>query len=171
MIARDLTVDRQVELAGRVNPPARLDKLDEIIDRYAGRATYLIPVLKDAQDVYGCLPFDVQHWIAKKLRVSPSHVYGVVTFYSFFTVLPRGRHTIRTCLGTACYVKGSYEILETILGGLGINVGETTEDGRFTVEAVRCLGTCGLAPVMLVDADPHAGVAPRKIFQILDTYE
>jgi len=154
-----------------VIPPEELDKLDEIVDRYSGAAEYLIPALKDAQDMFGYLPREVQHRLAQGFHVTPSHVYGVVTFYSFFSITPRGRHTIRLCLGTACYVKGSKKILGNTIRGLGIGVGETSADMRYTVEAVRCLGACGLAPVMVVDNNIHGNVNPTDTMKNLESYE
>ncbi|MEJ2715770.1 MAG: NADH-quinone oxidoreductase subunit NuoE [Deltaproteobacteria bacterium] len=168
---RDEILKRESKSTVEVIPPEELEKLDEIIDKYSGKVGYLIPALKDAQEMYGYLPMEVQRRIAHGLHISPSHVYGVVTFYSFFTITPRGRHTIRLCLGTACYVKGAKEILENIVKGIGLNVGETSEDGRFTLEAVRCLGACGLAPVMLVDDDTHGNINPGDTLRILEAYE
>ena len=171
MKERDDVLKRETKPTVEVIPPEELEKLDEIIDKYSGQSGYLIPALKDAQEIYGYVPMEVQHRIAKGLHVSPSHVYGVVTFYSFFTITPRGRHTIRLCLGTACYVKGSKEILAKIVQEVGLNVGETSEDGRFSLEAVRCLGACGLAPVMLVNEDTHGNIDPGDTLRILDSYE
>ncbi len=148
-----------------------LAKLDPIIAKYAGRPGYLIPALKEAQEVIGYLPMEVQHKLARGLNISTSHVYGVVSFYSFFTMVPRGRHTIRLCLGTACYVRGAPEIQAKIEQELGIGVGETTPDRRFTLEAVRCLGACGLAPVMMVNEDTHGALEPGTVLQILEQYE
>lgn len=171
MKERDDVLKRETKPTVEVIPPEELEKLDEIIDKYSGQSGYLIPALKDAQEIYGYVPMEVQHRIAKGLHVSPSHVYGVVTFYSFFTITPRGRHTIRLCLGTACYVKGSKEILAKIVQEVGLNVGETSEDGRFSLEAVRCLGACGLAPVMLVNEDTHGNIDPGDTLRILNSYE
>jgi NADH-quinone oxidoreductase subunit E/NADP-reducing hydrogenase subunit HndA len=168
---RDALLKKKVESSVEVMPPEELEKLDEIIDKYGGKAGYLIPALKEAQDLYGYLPMEVQRQLAEGLHIPASHIYGVVTFYSFFTITPRGRHTIRLCLGTACYVKGSKEILENIVKEVGISVGETSSDGRFTLEAVRCLGACGLAPVMLVGADTHGNINPPDTVKILDGYQ
>jgi len=147
-----------------------LRRIDEIVDRYSGRAEYLIPALRDAQRMFGFLPFDIQYQLAAGFHVTPAHVYGVVTFYSFFTMFPRGRHTVRLCQGTACYVKGATDIIQNVTRGLNIRIGETSPDGRFTVEAVRCLGTCGLAPVMVVDADTHGNVDPARPLTVLERY-
>ena len=152
-------------------PPHELEKVDGIVDRYSGRPEFLIPALKDAQETFGYLPKEVQHRLADGFVVSRSHVYGVVTFYSFFTTIPRGKHTVRLCLGTACYVKGSRRILHGMVSGFGINVGETTADGKFTVEAVRCLGACGLAPAMIVDDDTLGNLAPADTMELLQAYD
>jgi NADH:ubiquinone oxidoreductase subunit E len=168
---RDALLKRKVEPAAGILPPDELIKLEPIIDKYSGNAGYLIPALKEAQDLFGYLPQEVQLTLAKGMNVPASHIYGVVTFYSFFTITPRGRHTVRLCLGTACYVKGSKEILENIVREVGINVGDTSEDGRFTLEAVRCLGACGLAPVMLIGEDTHGNIVPSSTIKILDGYQ
>ncbi|MFZ5866726.1 MAG: NAD(P)H-dependent oxidoreductase subunit E [Thermodesulfobacteriota bacterium] len=151
-------------------PSAELVRLDPIVDKYSGRARYLIPALKEAQDIFGYLPWEVQHRLAWGFGISPSRVYGVVTFYSFFTTVPRGRHTVRVCLGTACYVKGSKGILDNIVTKIGTNVGETSPDGRFTIEAVRCLGACGLAPAMLVDSEVEGNLDPSNAMTRLRRY-
>lgn len=147
-----------------------LHRINEIVDRYSGRAEYLIPALRDAQQMFGFLPFEVQHRLASGFHVTPAHVYGVVTFYSFFTMLPRGLHTVRLCQGTACYVKGSTDIILAVTRGLKVRIGETSSDGRFTVEAVRCLGTCGLAPAMMVDTDTYGNIDPARSLTILERY-
>ena len=171
MQERDALLKKKPESEIEVLPAEELEKLDAIIDRYGGRAGYLIPALKEAQDMFGYLPMEVQRKLADGMHIPASHIYGVVTFYSFFTITPRGRHTIRLCLGTACYVKGSKEILENIIKAVGINVGETSEDGRFTLEAVRCLGACGLAPVMLIGEDTHGNINPTDTIKILEGYQ
>jgi NADH-quinone oxidoreductase subunit E len=168
---RDALLKAKTKPTVEVIPPEELEKLDGIIDKYEGRPSYLIPALKEAQEIFGYVPMEVQHWLAEGMNVPSSHVYGVVTFYSFFTIEPRGRHTIRLCLGTACYVKGSKDMLEQIVKGIGISVGETSEDGRFTLEAVRCLGACGLAPVMLIGEDTHGNVNPTTTLTILEGYQ
>lgn len=171
MKERDELLQRPVEPQVKVLPAEELDKLDQVIDRYAGRPGYLIAALKDAQEIFGYLPMEVQGRIAYGLDISASHVYGVVTFYSFFTVTPRGRHTIRLCLGTACYVKGSKDIVEIMQRDAGLEVGKTSPDGRFTLVGVRCLGACGLAPVMMINEDTHPNIDPRNTVKILDAYQ
>ena len=146
-------------------------KLDEIIDRYRGKPGGLIPVLEEAQVALEFLPVSVQKRIANGLNLPLSRVYGVVTFYSFFTMTPRGRHTVRVCLGTACYVRGGKAIAETLEKTFGVKEGETTADRRFTYESVRCLGACGLGPVVVIDEEVHGRVKPSKIKDILNQYQ
>jgi len=150
--------------------PQQLTKLDEIINRHKGKPGCLIPVLEEAQVALEYLPVCVQKKIAKELNLPLSRVYGVVTFYSFFTMTPRGKHTVRVCLGTACYVRGGKAISETLEKEFGIKEGETTPDRMFTLETVRCLGACGLGPVMVVDEDVHGRVKPGKVKEILSQY-
>lgn len=145
-------------------------KLEEIIARYKGKPGGLIPVLEEAQVALEYLPVSVQKVIAKELNLPLSRVYGVVTFYSFFTMKPRGRHTVRVCLGTACYVRGGKAIAETIEKLYGVKEGETTADRRFTYETVRCLGACGLGPVVVIDEEVHGRVKPAKVKDILNQY-
>jgi NADH:ubiquinone oxidoreductase subunit E len=168
---RDALLKKKVQGKIEIIPPEELSKLDPVIDKYYGNPGYLIPALKEAQEMFGYLPMEVQHKLSYGLHIHPSHIYGVVTFYSFFTITPRGRHTIRLCLGTACYVKGSKEILDGINREVGITVGKTSDDGRFTLEAVRCLGACGLAPVMLIGEDTHGNIVPKETIKILDGYQ
>jgi len=145
-------------------------RIDQVIARYKGRHGALIPVLKEAQDICGYLPEKVQHRIADGLHLSSSQVFGVVSFYAFFTAVPRGKHIIRVCMGTACYVKGSKQILENLQRELNVEVGGITRDRRFSLEAVRCLGACGLAPVIVVGHDTHGMVKPAKAAEILSAY-
>ena len=159
-----------------VSPPEEItkeqwEKIDEIIMNLKDRPGALIPVLQGVQEAVGYLPPEVQKRIAKGLNIPTSEVLSVVTFYSFFTMVPRGKHVIRVCLGTACYVKGGNKILSRIKNELGIQVGETTEDMLYTLEAVRCLGACGLAPVMVVGNNVHGRIDPPKVMDILASYE
>jgi NADH:ubiquinone oxidoreductase subunit E len=130
-----------------------LGKIDWVISKYKDRQGALIPVLKEVQDICGYLPKKVQHRIAEGLHLPSSQVYGVVSFYTFFTTIPRGRYIIRVCLGTACYVKGSKQILDNLQRELNVEIGGITRDRKFSLEAVRCLGACGLAPVLVVGQD------------------
>ncbi len=146
-------------------------KLDEIIARFKGKPGGLIPVLEEAQVTLDYLPIAIQERIAKGLNLPLAQVYGVVTFYSFFTMKPRGRHTIRVCLGTACYVRGGKTIAESVVKEYQVTEGETTQDRRFTYETVRCLGACGLAPVIVVDDNVHGRVKTQKMKSVLDDYQ
>jgi NADH:ubiquinone oxidoreductase subunit E len=148
----------------------KIAELDEIIAKYKGKPGGLIPVLEEAQVSLEYLPVPIQKRIAKGLNLPLSRVYGVVTFYSFFTMTPRGRHTVRVCLGTACYVRGGKALADVIEKSFGIREGETTLDRKFTYESVRCLGACGLGPVIVVDNDVHGRVKPGKVKDILNAY-
>lgn len=150
--------------------PEQIEKLNHIIQNHKGKAGGLIPVLEEAQVCLEYLPLSVQKKIAAGLNLPLSRVYGVVTFYSFFTMTPRGKHTIRVCLGTACYVRGGKVLTETLEKQFGIKEGETTADRLFTLESVRCLGACGLGPVIVIDDDVHGRVKPGKIKDILAQY-
>jgi NADH:ubiquinone oxidoreductase subunit E len=151
--------------------PEQLDKLNKIIEKHKGKPGGLIPVLEEAQVSLEYLPMSVQKKIAKDLNLPLSRVYGVVTFYSFFTMTPRGKHTVRVCLGTACYVRGGKAIAETLQKEFGINDGETTPDRMFTLETIRCLGACGLGPVVVVNEDVHGRMKPSKVKEILAQYK
>jgi NADH:ubiquinone oxidoreductase subunit E len=150
--------------------PEQVVKLDEIINKFKNKPGGLIPVLEEAQVALEYLPLSVQKRISERLNLPLSRVYGVVTFYSFFTMTPRGKHTVRVCLGTACYVRGGKAIHEALQKQFGIKDGETTPDRMFTLETVRCLGACGLGPVVVVDEDVHGRVKPAKVKEILSQY-
>lgn len=145
-------------------------KLREIIEKHKNMQGALIPVLHEAQEVYGYLPIEVQAIIAEGLGVSLAEVYGVVTFYAQFSLNPKGKYEIGVCLGTACYVKGSGDILEKFKEILGIDVGECTPDGRFSLGATRCVGACGLAPVVTVNDDVYGRLTVDDVQGILDKY-
>ncbi|HYH03653.1 MAG TPA: NADH-quinone oxidoreductase subunit NuoE [Bacillota bacterium] len=145
-------------------------KLDAIIREYSGKPGALIPVLHKAQQIFGYLPKDVQVKVAEGLKVPLSEVSGVITFYSFFTTVPRGQHTIGICMGTACYVKGAAQVLQKLQDELKVEVGGTTNDGLFTLTLTRCLGACGLAPVMMIGEDVYGRLTPEKIPEILNNY-
>jgi len=145
-------------------------KLDDIIARYKDMPGSLIPVLQEAQGVVGYLPPVVQRHIARGLNISVSEVHGVVSFYSFFTMKPRGKHNIRVCLGTACYVKRAEEVVQKLKEHLKIDIGEVTPDRLFSIESVRCLGACGLAPVVVIDDDTHGTIDPVKTGELIDQY-
>ncbi len=146
------------------------EKLDGIIKENKNRPGALIPVLQKAQWLVGYLPPVVQRHIAKGLNIPVSEVHGVVSFYSFFSMKPRGKHAIRVCLGTACYVKRAEEIVQRLRNELSIDIGEVTEDKQFSLESVRCLGACGLAPVVVIDEDTYGSINPVKTTDILEKY-
>jgi len=151
--------------------PEQIKTLDDIIERFKNKPGGLIPVLEQAQELLGFLPVPVQRRIGRCLNLPLSQVYGVVTFYSFFTMEPRGKHVVRVCLGTACYVRGGKKIAENIQKIFGgIKEGQTTPDRLFTYETVRCLGACGLGPVVVVDDEVHGRVKPDKVKEILQKY-
>ncbi len=150
--------------------PEQIKKLDAIVEKYKGKPGGLIPALEEAQMVLDYLPVPIQKRISAGLNIPLAQIYGVVTFYSFFTMKPRGKHTVRVCLGTACYVRGGKSIAENMVKEFGIKEGETTPDRMFTYETVRCLGACGLGPVMVVDSNVHGKVKPAKIKDVLSKY-
>jgi len=146
------------------------DQIANVIDLYKGKEGSLIQVLHLAQEIYGCLPLELQKFIAGRMGLPLSEVSGVVSFYSFFSTVPRGKHTIRVCLGTACYVRGGKRVLEHLQGKLGVELGGTTQDGRFTLEVARCIGACGLAPAMMIDDQVYKQVNVNKLDSILSDY-
>ena len=146
-------------------------KLDEVIARYRQEKGNLIPVLQEAQEIFGYLPADVLRKISRELRLPLARVYGVVTFYAQFRLAPMGRNIIRTCLGTACHVRGGAKVLEKIEQELNIKDGGTTEDQRFTLEVIACMGACGLAPVISINNEVHAKLTPEMVPAILAKYE
>ena len=148
-----------------------LARLDEAIAEYRLVPGALIPLLQIAQGLFGYLPEKALRHICAGLNKSYSEVAGVVGFYSFFSTTPRGRHTIRVCLGTACYVRGGKRVLETFKHALGVNVGQTTPNRKFTLEVARCLGACGIAPACLVDTAVHQSIKLNSIPTILQKYE
>ncbi len=144
--------------------------VDEVIKKYREKPGALIPVLEEVQAITGYLPESVQRRVAQGLGVPLSRVYGVVTFYSFFTMKPRGKHQIRVCLGTACHVRGGSDIEKHLEQELGITPGEMTSDRQFSLDIVRCVGACGLAPVMVVDDETHKQVKVAKLGTIINQY-
>lgn len=149
----------------------RYRKLDEVIESFKGQKGVLIQVLHHAQELFGWLPEKVQVKVAEGLNVPLSEVHGVITFYSFFNTVPRGEHTIRVCLGTACYVRGGKQILEQLQKELGVGVAGTTEDRKFSLEVNRCVGACGLAPVVTVGSDIYRRVKLDKIPSLIAKYK
>ena len=147
-----------------------LTRLDAVIAEYRAKPGALIPVLQIAQGLFGYLPENVLKRIALGLNKSYSEVAGVVGFYAFFSTQPRGKHMVRVCLGTACYVRGGKQVLDAMKKELGIDVGETTPDRQFTLEVARCFGACGLAPAVNIDEDVHQRVKPARIRELLAPY-
>jgi NADH:ubiquinone oxidoreductase subunit E len=146
-------------------------KLQEIIKEHQRRPKELIMVLHKAQNLFGYLPRRVQEMVAEGLNVSLNEVYGVITFYNFFSTVPQGRNNVKICLGTACYVRGGQMLLKKAEKELGIKAGETTEDRRYSLGIVRCIGACGLAPAMLINDDVYGRVKTTKMMEIIEKYE
>lgn len=145
-------------------------KLDEVILENKGKRGALMPVLHEAQKIFGCVPLEVQKVVSDKLMIPLSEIYGVVTFYSQFTLEPRGEYVIGVCMGTACYVRGSQPILDKISELTNTKVGKTSDDGKFTLEATRCIGACGLAPVITVNEDVYGRLVLNDIPGIIEKY-
>ncbi len=142
-------------------------KIEQIIEEYRDKEGSLIQILHMAQGIYGYLPLELQQFIAQRLKKPLSEVYGVVTFYSFFSTKPKSKYTIRVCMGTACYVRGGKKIVDKLEELLGIGVGEMTSDGKFSLEVMRCIGACGLAPAMTINDEVYKQVNPDKLKNIL----
>ena len=149
---------------------AGIRKISEICSRYADEKTPLMMILSDIQNEYGYIPLDVQQIVSKKTGISVAEIYGVVTFYSFFSLEPKGKYIIGCCLGTACYVKGAQLVLDELEKVLGVPAGSTTPDGMFTLNATRCLGACGLAPVIMVNDDVYGRLTPDQVAGIIEKY-
>ncbi len=147
-----------------------LSKMEDVLQKYRGEDGTLIPVLQEAQSLYGYLPEEVLARISQALRIPLSRIYGVVTFYAQFYLTPRGRHTVRVCRGTACHVRGGKNIRKAVQQFLGIEENETTPDFKFTFETVACLGACALAPVLLVGKNYYGKLTPAKVEKVLKQY-
>jgi NADH:ubiquinone oxidoreductase subunit E len=167
-----MTSDGKVQCAcgTEVSEEELLSRLDEVLAEYRDKPGALIPVLQIAQGLFGYLPDPAIKRIALGLNKSYSEVAGVVSFYSFFSTKPRGKHLVRVCLGTACYVRGGKRVLDVLKQKLHIDVGDTTPDRLFTLEVARCFGACGLAPAIMIDEDVHHRVKPNRIDLVLDKY-
>lgn len=148
-----------------------VNKLKEVAKSFGNKPGELINVLHKAQDIFGYLPAEVQEVVAEELNVSVARVYGVVTFYSYFTMLPKGRYPISICTGTACYVRGAEKVLEEFKRILKVPVGETTPDGKFSITCLRCVGACGLAPVVMVGDKTYGRVTTDGVKNILKEYD
>ena len=149
---------------------AQEEQLQEVIAKHRGQPGGLMPALQEAQGIYGYLPYEVQKMLAEGLDVSMSEVYGVSTFYAQFSLVPKGKYIISVCLGTACYVKGADRVLTAIEEKLGIKSGECTPDRKFSIEACRCVGACGLAPVMTVNGEVYGKVTPEQAVKVIEKY-
>ncbi|MEA4845729.1 MAG: NADH-quinone oxidoreductase subunit NuoE [Clostridiaceae bacterium] len=149
----------------------KMEKLEAIILQHKEQQGALIPILHETQELFGYIPEEAQKKISEVLNIPVAEIYGVTTFYSRFTLNPRGQHTISVCLGTACYVKNSKGVLERLEEELNVKTGSTTEDRKFTLEATRCLGCCGLAPVMMIGEDVYGKLVPDDIPDILKKYQ
>ena len=146
-------------------------KLLEVISQHKGQKGALMPIMQGAQDIYGYLPYQVQKIISDETGIPIEKIYGVATFYAQFSMSPKGKYVVSVCLGTACYVKGSGLVLEEVEKQLGIHDGECTADGKFSLETCRCVGACGLAPVMIVGGDVYGKMKPDMVKDILAKYE
>lgn len=152
---------------GEATEVEKLARIAEVVEAFRDKPGSLIQILHLAQGIYGYLPIHVQRLVAEKLDIPVSEVWGVTTFYSFFSTKPRGEYSIRVCLGTACYVRGGVEIVKRLSQTLGVGVGETTPDGKFTLEVMRCIGACGLAPALLVNDKVVRQVNPDKLNRVI----
>ncbi|HNQ59253.1 MAG TPA: NAD(P)H-dependent oxidoreductase subunit E [Bacteroidales bacterium] len=151
-------------------PESKVQQLKNICKSFNNDKGELINVLHKAQEIFGYLPAEVQEVVAKELNVSVAHVYGIVSFYSFFSMVPKGKFSISICLGTACYVRGAEKVLDEFRKQLNIQVGESTPDGRFSLSCLRCVGACGLAPVVMIGEKVYGRVAPEDVKGIINEY-
>jgi NADH:ubiquinone oxidoreductase subunit E len=154
-----------------LNAEVDLDKINKIADSYRNKESFLINILQDIQDEYNFLPKNILVSIEKKFKVPLSKIYSIATFYTAFSLKPKGKHQIKICLGTACFVKGGRKILERLKRELKIKSGQTTKDSKFSLETVRCLGCCGLSPVMMIDNKIYGHVSQDEIPKILKNYK
>jgi len=156
-----------------VTDETKMTELKEYIASLSGREhqdSFLIAVLHKAQAIYGFLPQNVMDAIAEEMQIPTAHIWGVATFYHYFNLTPPGKHVISVCLGTACYVKGAEQVLEAIKNELRIDVGQVTKDGLFSLQPARCLGACGLAPVVMIDDKIHGELTPKKTIELINQY-
>ena len=144
--------------------------IKDICGRYKDEKTPLMMILSDIQNEYGYIPLEVQEIVSEETGISVAEIYGVVTFYSFFSLQPKGKYVIGCCLGTACYVKGSQQVIDKFSSILGIKPGETTGDGLFTIDALRCIGACGIAPAVSINGTVYPKMTPAKVQGIIDEY-
>ena len=149
---------------------AGIQKINEICDRYIGEKTPLMMILSDIQNEYGYIPLEVQQIVSKKTGISVADIYGVVTFYSFFSLEPKGKYVIGCCLGTACYVKGAQQIIDKFCEILKIKPGQTTPDGMFTIDALRCIGACGIAPAVTINGKVYPKMTVDAVAGVVEEY-
>jgi len=149
----------------------QIKTIKDICQSFGNQAGELINILHKTQEAFGYLPAEVQQVIAGELNISEAKVYGVVTFYAFFTMQPKGKHKISVCMGTACYVRGAEKIVDELKKELNIKVGEITPDGKFSLDCLRCVGACGLAPVMLIGDKVYGRIEPKEVKGILESYK
>ena len=149
----------------------QIKTIKDICKSFGNQAGELINILHKTQEAFGYLPAEVQHVIARELNISEAKVYGVVTFYAFFTMKPKGKHKISVCMGTACYVRGAEKVVDELKKDLKINVGEVTPDGKFSLDCLRCVGACGLAPVVMIGEKVYGRVEAHQVKGILAEYE
>ena len=164
-------MEKKISKLPFIDTPEQAKKLEEVIAEAKGDKSRLMAVMQDAQAIYGYLPYEVQCKIAEGLDVPVEKVYGVATFYAQFALSPKGKYNISVCLGTACYVKGAQQVLDKICEVLGVEAGECSEDGKFSIEACRCIGACGLAPVMTINEDVYGRLTADMVPGILAKYE
>ena len=146
-------------------------QIEEIVERYQDEKTPLMMILSDIQHEFGYIPLDVQELVSEKTGIPVAEIYGVVTFYSFFSLTPKGKYVIGVCLGTACYVKGSQQVIDKFAEIIGINPGQTSEDGLFTLDALRCIGACGIAPALTINGKVYPKVSVADVQKIVDEYK
>lgn len=154
-----------------VDSPEQAAEFELVLQRYKETPGAVMPVMQEAQRIYGYLPYEIQKRISAFLNVNMEEIYGIATFYAQFSLTPKGKYDISVCLGTACYVRGAGDIMEELVERLGIQEGECTEDGKFSISSCRCIGCCGLAPVMLVNEDVHGRLVRSDVEKILAQYE
>lgn len=150
---------------------ASVKKINEICDRYAEERTPLMMILSDIQKEYGYIPLEVQELVSERTGISVAEIYGVVTFYSFFSLSPKGKYVIGCCLGTACYVKGAQQVIDKFSELLGIKPGETTKDGLFTLDALRCIGACGIAPAVSINGKVYPKMSVNAVPAVIEEYK
>ena len=150
---------------------AAVAKINEICDRYADERTPLMMILSDVQKEYGYIPLEVQELVSERTGISVAEIYGVVTFYSFFSLNPKGKYVIGCCLGTACYVKGAQQVIDKFSEILGIKPGETRKDGLFTLDALRCIGACGIAPAVSINGKVYPKLSVNAVPAVIEEYK